>query len=92
MKEKNTIVTFLVNSFGSKTCTEGFLEESLAFSTKKEAIAWLIDHLFERTSNPNSYQLVEELPDGNIHTIALITSLTNEYRPDNLIIYRAFGE
>lgn len=92
MKEKNTIVTFLVNSFGSKTCTEGFLEESLVFSTKKEAIAWLIDHLFERTSNPNSYQLVEELPDGNIHTIALITSLTNEYRPDNLIIYRAFEE
>lgn len=92
MEEKNTIVTFLVNSFGSKTCTEGFLEESLAFSTKKEAIAWLIDHLFERTSNPNFYQLVEELSDGNIHTIALITSLTGKYRLDNLCIYRTFGE
>lgn len=92
MEEKNTIVTFLVNSFGSKACTEGFLEGSLAFSTKKEAIAWLIDHLFERTSNSNAWQLVEELPDGNIHTIAIITSLTNKYRPSDLCIYRTFGE
>lgn len=91
MEEKNTIVTFLVNSFGSKACTEGFLENSLAFSTKKEAIAWLIDHLFERTSNPNSWQLVEELPDGNIHTIAIITSLTTKYRPSNLCNYRVFS-
>ena len=53
MEDKNIIITFLVNSFGTKACFEGFLEGSIAFPTKKEAIAWLIDHLFERTTNHN---------------------------------------
>lgn len=91
MENKNIIITFLVNSFGTKACFEGFLEGSIAFPTKKEAIAWLIDHLFERTANHNVWALTEQTEDGHIQTTAIITSLTNRYRPDQFETYRVFS-
>lgn len=88
MEDNDTIITFLVNSFGTQSCFGGFLEGSMLFPTKREAIAWLIDHVFEKTTNHNAWVLTEPTMDGYIQTTALITSITNRYRPDQFNIYR----